>query len=101
VVTTLGAWSPRLAVTALGAAIAVAGAFRLPRWQLLAVGMVVFLGAGSGYVVETVITAQQRAAAYEQTRAYNQAQLLPGKPPRGARRGHGLGRRRRHLPAGA
>lgn len=82
VVTTLGAWSPWLAVTGLGAAVAVAGTFRLPRWQLLAAGMVLFLGAGAGYVVETVIAAQQRAAAYEQTRAYNQAQLLPDNPRR-------------------
>lgn len=80
VVTTLGAWSPWLAVTALGAAVAVAGAFRLPRWQLLAVGMVLFLGAGAGYVAETVIAAQQRATGYEQTRAYNHAQLLPRSP---------------------
>ena len=33
-------------------------------------------------MAETVITAQQRAADYEQTRAYNQAQLLPDSPRR-------------------
>lgn len=79
-VTTFGAWSPWLAVTALGAGVAVAGAFRLPRWQLLAVGMVLFLGAGAGYVAETVVDAQQQAARYEQTRAYSHAQLLPRSP---------------------
>jgi hypothetical protein len=79
-VTTLGAWSPWLAVTGLGAALAVAGAFRLPCWQLLAVGMVLFLGAGAGWVTETVIDAQQRAASYEQTRKHNRAQLLPRSP---------------------
>ena len=79
-VTTLGAWSPWLAVTALGAGVAVAGAFRLPRWQLLAVGMVLFLAAGAGYVAETVIAAQQREASYAQTRAYSHAQLLPRSP---------------------
>ncbi|MHA6631887.1 hypothetical protein ACU61A_41195 [Pseudonocardia sichuanensis] len=79
-VTTLGAWSPWLAVTALGAGIAVAGAFRLPRWQLLAVGMVLFLCAGAGWVTETVIAAQQRAASYEQTREHNRAQILPRSP---------------------
>src|SRR3954451_22690794 len=52
------AWTPWSAVTALGAGLAVAGAgFRLPRWQLLALGMVLFLGAGADWVAETVITA--------------------------------------------
>src|SRR6185503_13157436 len=48
VVTTLLAWTPWSAVTAppLGAGLAVADGFRLPRWQLLALGMVLFVGAG-------------------------------------------------------
>ncbi|TQM01600.1 hypothetical protein [Pseudonocardia kunmingensis] len=96
-VTTLGAWSPWLAVTALGAGIAVAGAFRLPRWQLLAVGMVLFLCAGAGWVTETVIAAQQRAASYEQTREHNRAQILPRSPPASPGRGDGDRRRRRRL----
>ncbi len=78
--TTLGAASPWLAVTALGAALAVAGLFRLPRWQLLAVGMVLFLVAGAGYVAETVATARLRAAYDEQDREYNRARLLPRSP---------------------
>jgi hypothetical protein len=48
VVTTLLAWTPWAAVTAVGAALAVAGGFRLPRRQLLALGML--LGAGAGWV---------------------------------------------------
>jgi hypothetical protein len=53
-----------------------------PWWPLvlLAVGMVLFLAAGAGYVAETVIAAQQREAGYEQTRAYSHAQLLPRSP---------------------
>lgn len=80
VVTTLLAWTPWAAVTALGAALAIAGGFRLPRWQLLALGMVLFLGAGSGWVAETVITARQRAESWAQTSNYNRAQLLPHTP---------------------
>lgn len=80
VVTTLLAWTPWAAVTALGAALAIAGGFRLPRWQLLALGMVLFLGAGAGWVAETVITARQRADSWAQTSEYNRAQLLPRSP---------------------
>ena len=79
-VTTLGEWSPWLAATGLGAALVVAGLVRLPRWQLLAVGMVLFLCAGAGWVAETVIAAQQRAASWAQTSDYNRAQLLPRSP---------------------
>lgn len=80
VVTTLFAWTPWAAVTALGGALAIAGGFRLPRWQLLAVGMVLFLGAGAGWVAETVITARQRADSYQQSSDFNRAQLLPHSP---------------------
>lgn len=80
VVTTLLAWTPWAAVTALGAALAIAGGFRLPRWQLLAVGMVLLLGAGAGWVAETVITAQRKADSFALTSAYNRAQLLPRSP---------------------
>jgi len=80
VVTTLLAWTPWAAVTALGGALAIAGGFRLPRWQLLALGMVLFLGAGAGWVAETVITARQRADSWAQTSEYNRAQLLPHSP---------------------
>lgn len=75
--TTLGAWSPWAAVTVLGAGVAVAGGFRLPRWQLLAVGMVLLLGAGAGWVAETVATARHAAAEWERASAFNRAQLLP------------------------
>jgi len=81
-VTTLGAWSPWLAVTGIGGALAVAGALRLPRWQLLAVGMVLFLTAGTGWVTETVLAAQQRADSWAKTSDYNRAQLLPRDPRR-------------------
>ncbi len=80
VVTTLFAWTPFAAVTGLGAALAVAGGFRLPRWQLLAVGMVLFLGAGAGWVAQTVITARQQADGWAQTSDHNRAQLLPRTP---------------------
>lgn len=78
--TTLGAWTPWAAVTALGAGPAIAGGFRLPRWQLLAVGMVLFLVAGAGWVAETVSTAQRAAGDFARTSAFNRAQLLPRSP---------------------
>ncbi len=80
VMTTLLAWTPFAAVTGLGAALAVAGAFRLPRWQLLAVGMVLFLAAGAGWVADTVATARQNAEGWAQTSEHNRAQLLPHSP---------------------
>jgi len=80
VVTTLFVWTPFAAVTGLGGALAAAGTFRLPRWQLLAVGMVLFLGAGAGWVAETVITARQKADSWAQTSDFNRAQLLPRSP---------------------
>lgn len=42
--------------------------------------MVLLLGAGSGWVAETVITARQRADSWAQTSDYNRAQLLPHTP---------------------
>jgi hypothetical protein len=80
IVTTLGAVSPWAAVTALGAGLAVVGLVRLPRWQLLAVGMVLFLVAGAGWVAETVVDAQRRAAVEAQKQAYSRARLLPRSP---------------------
>lgn len=64
----------------MGAGLAVARLFRLPRWALLAVGMVLFLLAGAGWVAETVAGAQRRVAVQEQTQAYHRAQLLPRSP---------------------
>jgi hypothetical protein len=52
----------------------------LPRWQLLALGMVLFLGAGAGWVAESVITARVRAEGWAQTSEFNRAQLLPRTP---------------------
>lgn len=80
IVTTLGAVSPWAAVTTVRASIGVAGLFRLPRWQLLAVGMVLFVVAGAGWVAETVVTAQQRATVEAQKQAYSRARLLPRAP---------------------
>ena len=80
VVTTLGAVSPWAAVSAVGAGLAVVGLFRLPRWQLLAVGMVLFLLAGAGWVAETVAAARRAAEIEEQKNAWSRAQLLPRSP---------------------
>jgi len=80
VTTTLGVWSPWLAVTALGAGLAVAGAFRLPRWQLLAVGLSLFCCAGGGWLVQTVLDARNEAARYQQAGDFSRAQMLPRSP---------------------
>ena len=55
-----------------------------------------FLGAGTGWVAESVMTARQRVNGYKQT-ASSTGAAAPPLPPRRARRGDGLGRRRRHL----
>ena len=80
VVTSLLAWTPWAAVTAVGAGLGVAGGLRLPRWQLLAVGMALFLGAGAGWAADTVATARQRTDSWAQTSDFNRAQLLPRSP---------------------
>ncbi len=76
VVTTLSAWTPwaRSPPWAPGSR-SWAGS-GLPRRQLLAVGVVLFLG-GAGWVADTVSTARQKADSWAQTSDYNRAPLLP------------------------
>ena len=71
----------------------------LPRWQLLALGMVLFLGAGvgAGWVAETVITAPGAGGGLGADQRVQPGPAAAPHPPRGARRGDGHGGRRRHV----
>ena len=84
VVTTLLAWTPWAAVTALPWVLGSpsrAGS-GLPRWQLLALGMVLFLGAGSAPAGSPRPSSppRVRAEGWAQTSEFNRAQLLPRTP---------------------
>lgn len=77
VATTVLSWSPWAAVTAIGAALAARGLFRLPNWHLLAAGLVLAVCAGSGWTVETVIAAQHRKELEAQQAEFYSSLLLP------------------------